>query len=107
MSLFDDFWQAYPKGRKLYKPKARKKFESFGELLQASIILNVRLRAEKDKKWLDGFMPMPTTYLNGGAWEDEWEHVKSSRNSNYYQETGSELHQPYRSESNKPTRIGK
>jgi len=35
------------------------------------IIDNVRHRIENDPRWQAGFIPDPTTYINGDRWEDE------------------------------------
>lgn len=67
---FDAFWTAYPK--KVEKKKAleiwkRRKLDSLAD----SLIADVRGRMERDRKWIDGYIPNPTTYLNGDRWEDE------------------------------------
>lgn len=41
------------------------------------IITDVKRRAVEDQQWLRGYAPMPTTYLNGRRWEDEFEAPKS------------------------------
>lgn len=70
---FDEFWNAWPKyQRKKDKKKTRdvwqrKQLDSKADI----IIANVRERAERDPNWLDGFDPMPTTYLNGEQWDEE------------------------------------
>ena len=65
---FEEFWKVYP--RKFTKKTAleiwsRKKPDA--ELL----IADVRNRLENDAQWKDGFIPHPTTYLNGERWNDE------------------------------------
>ena len=77
--LFPIFWKAFAGKRKRYKPKAKAKFLSFPQDRQRLIIQNVEDRSKRDKNWLDKngeYIPMPTTYLNGGGWEDEWEEIK-------------------------------
>ena len=69
---FDDFWIAFPK--KADKKKAReiwkrRKLDKIADL----IISDVVKRIDVDKKWIGGFIPNPTTYLNGDRWEDEIE----------------------------------
>jgi hypothetical protein len=32
----------------------------------------VRERQRRDQRWLDGYIPNPTTYLNQERWEDEF-----------------------------------
>lgn len=69
-SRFDEFWSAFP--RKENKKKAeevwkRKKLDSIAD----QIVADVTDRAARHKQWLDGFIPHPTTYLNGERWTDE------------------------------------
>ena len=69
---FADFWDAYPK--KVKKQDARKKWKSRKlDRLADQIITDVQARQERDRRWLDGYVPDPTTYLNGSRWEDEIE----------------------------------
>ena len=69
---FDDFWNAYPKKRKkktaldIWK---RKKLCDNADHLVA----DVRARIARAKLWRAGFVPDPTTYLNGERWNDELE----------------------------------
>ena len=65
---FDEFWAVYPKKRK--KKTAldiwrRKKPDA------SVLIADVRARLAGDKQWLKGFVPDPTTYLNGERWNDD------------------------------------
>ena len=65
---FDEFWAVYPKKRK--KKTAldiwrRKKPDA------SVLIADVRARLAGDKQWLGGFVPDPTTYLNGERWNDD------------------------------------
>ena len=64
---FDAFWSAYPS--KVDKKKSliawNKYTPDIGEVLTA---LEWQV---KTKKWIDGFYPNPTTYLNGERWKDE------------------------------------
>jgi len=67
---FNDFWEAYPK--KVKKQEASKKWEAKNlNLIADEIIKDVETRKRKDGRWLDGFTPDPTTYINGSRWEDE------------------------------------
>jgi phage replication O-like protein O len=67
MSDFDSFWSAYP--TKVEKKKSlaawKKAKPNITEVL-AALAWQV-----KSKKWIDGFIPNPTTYLNGERWNDE------------------------------------
>jgi hypothetical protein len=69
---FDQFWKEYPKKRKKKQAKEiwrRKKLDDkFNE-----IITDIQIRIENDKRWKGGFIPDPTTYLNGERWDDECE----------------------------------
>jgi len=71
-SAFEQFWNVYPK--KKNKKKAQqiwtsRKLDSMADQL----INDVILKTQKDRSWLDGYAPYPTTYLNGDRWEDEIE----------------------------------
>lgn len=77
-SDFDRFWFAYPKKVKR-KTSAeiwnRKRLDSkTGEL-----IADIQRRVESDRRWREGFIPDPTTYLNQERWGDELEVVKRPR----------------------------
>jgi hypothetical protein len=67
---FEDFWSVYPK--KVKKKKAleiwkRKRLHEKTDLLTK----DVEFRIDHDDRWRDGYIPDPTTYLNGERWEDE------------------------------------
>ena len=69
---FADFWQCYPK--KVKKQDARKVWKSRKLDTKADdLIADVQKRQAKDGRWLEGFIPDPTTYLRGSRWEDELE----------------------------------
>lgn len=85
--LFEQFWLAFPKGRKVDKPKAKKLFARIlagkhadfpdpptGEqLIQAASSYAAR---RPDPQ----FVPMPTTWLNGGRWSvDHLEDLHSAK----------------------------
>lgn len=69
-SLFDAFWQTYPK--KVGKDAARKAFE---KRRPDNILLECMLKAVKQQQmsdqWAKGFIPNPATWLNEGRWQDE------------------------------------
>ena len=78
---FDDFWSVYPK--KVKKQEAKKKWRSRNLGLKAdSIIEDVENRKARDRRWLDGFAPDPTTYINGSRWEDEIETRQGAASDN-------------------------
>ena len=69
-SRFDDFWAVYPTKENKKKAKSiwsKKKLDSKADIIIADVIK----RKACHKRWLDGFIPNPTTYLNGERWEDE------------------------------------
>jgi len=69
---FDTFWKLYPekKGKKPCRKKWKlRKLDQIAE----QIISDVEWRIKNDKKWLDGFIPNPLTYINQDRWDDEHE----------------------------------
>lgn len=82
-SLFDHFWEVYP--RKQNKAKAQKTWKN--KKLDAKsemIITDVKNRILIDHQWKDPqYIPMPTTYLNGERWNDEIIKPKDEKISNY------------------------
>ncbi len=69
-TAFDLFWETYPKKRKRKAAEQiwkRKRLDAKAEALSA----DVRRRIASDQRWIDGFVPDPTTYLNGERWTDE------------------------------------
>lgn len=74
-SRFEDFWQTYPKKAKKKPAREiwqRKQLDSRADLL----IADVQNRQQNDRRWLEGFIPDPTTYLNQERWDDEIEPPK-------------------------------
>lgn len=70
MSRFEEFWKLYPKkvGKKpCHDTWKRKKLDEKAEM----IIADVERRQRLDRKWLEGFIVNPQTYLNQERWEDE------------------------------------
>ena len=67
---FDRWWVGYPrKESKKNAWRAWSKLKPSDELVE-QMIEAVRLQ-RRSRKWLDGFTPLPTTWLNGGCWEDQ------------------------------------
>lgn len=66
---FSTFWDMYP--RKVEKKKARDKWDRLDPKKQALAIADLPKRMKSDDQWLRGFIPHPTTYINGERWEDE------------------------------------
>ncbi len=70
IARFDDFWQVYPVKRDKKKAKAawlRKKLNGNSTF----IINDVINRQQLDPQWIKGYIPLPTTYINGERWDDE------------------------------------
>ena len=71
---FESFWSAYPK--KQNKQSALKEWDKLKpDLSLAERIIAAVERAKRSADWMkeDGrFIPLPTNYLNGKRWEDEW-----------------------------------
>ena len=65
---FEEFWAVYPKKR-----KKKTAFEIWKRKNPdvSVLIADVRARIAGDKQWLKGFIPDPTTYLNGERWNDD------------------------------------
>lgn len=82
--MFSEFWKVYP--RKQAKAAALKKWQAKKLDAEAqAIVAHVEVRAKKDKQWLNGFIPMPATFLNQERWHDEYESVepKSAREKQF------------------------
>ena len=74
---FNEFWTVYP--RKVKKKDAEKKWISKKLDDKADLILeDISKRLRADSRWLEGFIPDPTTYLNGERWTDEIQSAKKS-----------------------------
>lgn len=84
---FARFWGEYPKkvGKKPCEQKWRTK-----KLwrLEKKIIQDIHSRKAVDRKWHEGFIPNPLTYLNQERWEDEIEvwHADKKPSSNSVQD---------------------
>jgi hypothetical protein len=67
---FEDFFSQYPKKVKRKTANEiwrRKNLNSLAD----QIIQDIAMRLSSDRRWLDGFIPDPTTYLNQERWNDE------------------------------------
>jgi len=67
---FEAWWHVYPKKVKkqpsLVKWKAKRL-----DRIATTLINDVLTRIEKDGRWMAGYVPDPTTYLNQERWNDE------------------------------------
>jgi hypothetical protein len=81
-SLFDKFWQAYPK--KVGKDDARRAFDKRkpddGLLAAMLSTLAVQVNSQQWTKDNGQFVPNPATWLNQGRWQDEVAEETSSSN---------------------------
>lgn len=76
---FNDFWDAWPKERRRNKKKAREAWKRKRLDKRADeIIADVIARRDNDGQWVRGYIPLPTTYLNGERWEDTMETIDTS-----------------------------
>jgi len=66
---FEEFWLAYP--TKVGKKPCAAKWKARKLDRVADVILaDVRRRIADDRRWRDGFVPNPETYLNQDRWND-------------------------------------
>ena len=78
--LFESFWQGY--GYKKDKAKARKAWSKIGMAAQVHVI--ALMRDQKFIAWRDdqlsrGYLPYPSSWLNGERWEDDLEDPKCKK----------------------------
>lgn len=68
-SRFAEFWAAYPK--KVAKPTCEAKWKSKKlDAIADQLIADIQLRGGTDRKWLEGYIPNPLTYLTQERWND-------------------------------------
>jgi hypothetical protein len=67
---FDRYWAVVP--HKKGKRKALVAWEKYScERMADAIVAKVEQLKREDHHWRRGFVPHPTTWLNGGGWDDE------------------------------------
>lgn len=67
---FGEFWELYPK--KVGKKPTQEKWKAKKlDALADTILADIRNRAKSDRRWLDGYIPNPATYLTQERWQDE------------------------------------
>lgn len=74
-SAFDRFWVVYPKKVKRKTAEEiwrRKHLDPRVDALMSDVLR----RLSADKRWLEGYVPDPTTYLNQERWNDELQQPK-------------------------------
>lgn len=76
VDLFEEFWQAFPSGRKRAKGEAKTTFEKIvagkhkvGFATAAELVSGAKLYASSKPD--PDYTPMPTTWLNQGRWMDD------------------------------------
>lgn len=69
---FDRFWHTYPRHENKRKAKIVWKSKSLDRMIDL-IVDDVERRKREHRPWIDGFVPHPTTYLNGERWDDDIE----------------------------------
>lgn len=67
---FEEFWAGYPVKKEKKGARAKWIAKRLDERAD-EIIADVKARISKDDQWRRGFIPHPTTYLNGERWNDE------------------------------------
>lgn len=72
--MFEMFWDKYPK--KTDKKKAKEKFLKLDSELFNTIMYALDYQIQS-KQWKEGFIPNPTTWINGERWEDKLESNKA------------------------------
>lgn len=66
---FERFWEAYP--RKVGKKAAWASWKKARDKPSIERILQAVQVAKQTRKWREGIIPNPTTWLNQGRWADE------------------------------------
>ena len=76
LSLFNDFWAAFPikKGKQL----AEARWKEIDIAIMPMIIEDVKKKSIKDDQWIRGYAPHPPTYLNQKRWTDEIDPPKTT-----------------------------
>jgi hypothetical protein len=66
---FSDFWNSYPV--KNGKSKCLAKWAAKGlDAIADQIVADVKAKAASDRRWADGYVPNPETYINQERWND-------------------------------------
>lgn len=70
---FESFWALYPK--KSDKKRTQKVWEKLTQAEQEAAILDLPVRCSQHDPWHRGYIPNPSTYLNGERWNDAIEKI--------------------------------
>jgi len=87
---FDEFWAQYPKNRNKKKALEIWKRKNL-HVLGVDIVQDVINRVTMDQRWVDGYIPDATTYLNGERWEDELSDTRGKRKLTYAEQLAADL----------------
>lgn len=80
---FSEFWEIYP--NKTAKPQCHAKWKAKKlDKIADQIIANIVARLASDRRWSDGFIPNPLTYLNQERWNDPLPDRKPSANGHHH-----------------------
>jgi len=75
---FNAWWKLYPK--KQNKGAARKAYQSaLGKASAEDLMLGLKAYLELSESYRKGFVPLPTSWLNGERWCDEYEGSSTAR----------------------------
>jgi DNA-binding transcriptional MocR family regulator len=66
---FEQFWSAYPK--KKAKKAAHKAFKNAKDKPSVVGMIAAIEAQKRSREWIEGYIPNPATWLNGGSWDDE------------------------------------
>lgn len=87
---FERWWKTLPSEKKVKKRNAyqiwrRKHLDGRAD----ELIADVQNRLANDRRWIEGYIPDPTTYLNQERWNDAVQQPRYERNQN--EEAGEEF----------------
>lgn len=74
---FEDFWDEYPQREN--KKNAETIWGRIDHKMHSLIIEDIKKRKVTHGSWLRGYIPSPTTYLNGERWKDDIISEKQSK----------------------------
>lgn len=77
---FDEFWDAFPPGRKRSKGSARKAFAKALEKVPANDLIAAARHYATTPQGKGKYVQMPSTWLNGECWDDDraaWESTEA------------------------------
>jgi hypothetical protein len=71
LDSFEEFWKAFPSGRKKSKGRARAAFEKAAKKCEPTEIINAAAEYAASHEGRGEFVKMPETWLNGECWLDD------------------------------------